>query len=166
MFFFFKQKTAYEMRISDWSSDVCSSDLNRTRRGPGPEGGSRARRVDRSGGRLEQRPGPESRYGCFLPDLTGLASDPSAANLPTPISGIGPAGASPRQAPGGRVFHRHLPADFRAFRRLLPASHYCRSRVMREPSRAGKATRAMAQSRSEEHTSELQSLMRISYAAF
>src|SRR3546814_18526694 len=29
MFFFFKQKTAYEMRISDWSSDVCSSDLRR-----------------------------------------------------------------------------------------------------------------------------------------
>src|SRR3546814_3545278 len=29
-FFFFKQKTAYEMRISDWSSDVCSSDLIRT----------------------------------------------------------------------------------------------------------------------------------------
>src|SRR3546814_5522486 len=28
-FFFFKQKTAYEMRISDWSSDVCSSDLER-----------------------------------------------------------------------------------------------------------------------------------------
>src|SRR3546814_6590504 len=31
VFFFFKQKTAYDMRISDWSSDVCSSDL----RGPG-----------------------------------------------------------------------------------------------------------------------------------
>src|SRR3546814_3177595 len=31
MFFFFKQKTAYEMRISDWSSDVCSSDLSRER---------------------------------------------------------------------------------------------------------------------------------------
>src|SRR3546814_8775841 len=29
--FFFKQKTAYEMRISDWSSDVCSSDLHRRR---------------------------------------------------------------------------------------------------------------------------------------
>src|SRR3546814_4220 len=29
MFFFFKQKTAYDMRISDWSSDVCSSDLDR-----------------------------------------------------------------------------------------------------------------------------------------
>src|SRR3546814_8160133 len=33
MFFFFKQKTAYELRISDWSSDVCSSDL---RRAPSP----------------------------------------------------------------------------------------------------------------------------------
>src|SRR3546814_7813800 len=30
VFFFFKQKTAYEMRISDWSSDVCSSDLINT----------------------------------------------------------------------------------------------------------------------------------------
>src|SRR3546814_2313678 len=30
-FFFFKQKTAYEMRISDWSSDVCSSDLRAAR---------------------------------------------------------------------------------------------------------------------------------------
>src|SRR3546814_2222243 len=30
LFFFFKQKTAYEMRISDWSSDVCSSDLGLT----------------------------------------------------------------------------------------------------------------------------------------
>src|SRR3546814_3998618 len=28
LFFFFKQKTAYELRISDWSSDVCSSDLD------------------------------------------------------------------------------------------------------------------------------------------
>src|SRR3546814_10631845 len=31
-FFFFKQKTAYELRISDWSSDVCSSDLVRMER--------------------------------------------------------------------------------------------------------------------------------------
>src|SRR3546814_2350449 len=36
LFFFFKQKTAYEMRISDWSSDVCSSDL-------GPRGSDRRR---------------------------------------------------------------------------------------------------------------------------
>src|SRR3546814_19699599 len=39
MFFFFKQKTAYEMRISDWSSDVCSSDLVS---GRSPEGWARA----------------------------------------------------------------------------------------------------------------------------
>src|SRR3546814_1244260 len=36
-FFFFKQKTAYEMRISDWSSDVCSSDLG-PRHGDAAEG--------------------------------------------------------------------------------------------------------------------------------
>src|SRR3546814_9196154 len=34
-FFFFKQKTAYEMRISDWSSDVCSSDLGKADRAYG-----------------------------------------------------------------------------------------------------------------------------------
>src|SRR3546814_6961359 len=50
-FFFFKQKTAYEMRISDWSSDVCSSDLGE-RRGAGVagglrEGGSAGARADR-----------------------------------------------------------------------------------------------------------------------
>src|SRR3546814_2427946 len=39
VFFFFKQKTAYEMRISDWSSDVCSSDLHDL-------GGTAADRVD------------------------------------------------------------------------------------------------------------------------
>src|SRR3546814_16526951 len=37
--FFFNQKTAYEMRIIDWSSDVCSSDLRRSRR-PGSIGGA------------------------------------------------------------------------------------------------------------------------------
>src|SRR3546814_6865671 len=34
VFFFFKQKTAYEMRISDWSSDVCSSDLSPIKMAP------------------------------------------------------------------------------------------------------------------------------------
>src|SRR3546814_6561886 len=49
-FFFFKQKTAYEMRISDWSSDVCSSDLGdqrpRDRADPGGGGGGRCRLGD------------------------------------------------------------------------------------------------------------------------
>src|SRR3546814_7827412 len=43
--FFFKQKTAYEMRISDWSSDVCSSDLRLGRRIG--HGGSKADLVDK-----------------------------------------------------------------------------------------------------------------------
>src|SRR3546814_20801425 len=57
IFFFFKQKTAYEMRISDWSSDVCSSDLPlvlRARVGIGGDhgaaesiGGDQKRRVRR-----------------------------------------------------------------------------------------------------------------------
>src|SRR3546814_2488442 len=58
-FFFFKQKTAYEMRISDWSSDVCSSDLiplcspgARERRGhkegcPGARGGEPGQKGNR-----------------------------------------------------------------------------------------------------------------------
>src|SRR3546814_6930057 len=50
--FFFKQKTAYEMRISDWSSDVCSSDLRRFR-------------VRRSRPVLWLRPGPV-RAECVL----------------------------------------------------------------------------------------------------
>src|SRR3546814_6338436 len=37
LFFFFKQKTAYEMRISDWSSDVCSSDLAGVHRARGQQ---------------------------------------------------------------------------------------------------------------------------------
>src|SRR3546814_1165128 len=43
--FFFKQKTAYEMRISDWSSDVCSSDLLHRRRWRGAARFRRRRRV-------------------------------------------------------------------------------------------------------------------------
>src|SRR3546814_5826706 len=50
--FFFKQKTAYEVRISDWSSDVCSSDLCRP-------SACDARR----GGRTADRPFPAGRRG-------------------------------------------------------------------------------------------------------
>src|SRR3546814_18060430 len=57
IFFFFKQKTAYEMRISDWSSDVCSSDLadGESRGGRHTDrsigcGGDRAEAVRRAGG--------------------------------------------------------------------------------------------------------------------
>src|SRR3546814_15710616 len=54
LFFFFKQKTAYDMRISDWSSDVCSSDLPRAdhpgRRHCRGDGGARRRADAQPGG--------------------------------------------------------------------------------------------------------------------
>src|SRR3546814_9313386 len=60
-FFFFKQKTAYEMRISDWSSDVCSSDLGETQEIP--------RRIDESVERvgLAQCLAAARRTACMLP---------------------------------------------------------------------------------------------------
>src|SRR3546814_6637945 len=59
LFFFFKQKTAYEMRISDWSSDVCSSDLaDKTgfTRPVGPRDQRRLSRLQREVHALEQNP--------------------------------------------------------------------------------------------------------------
>src|SRR3546814_5773406 len=61
-FFFVKQKTAYEMRISDWSSDVCSSELIGTRGRPrGP--GKRRRRVANGKGRTMSETGSAIRAG-------------------------------------------------------------------------------------------------------
>src|SRR3546814_1724982 len=94
-FFFFKQKTAYELRISDWSSDVCSSDLGHARR------------------------------------------------------------EVPR-----RAVHDHRRAR----------SAFQRARAQRVPAhpdgQEGHRLGGEGNRRSEEHTSELQSLMRISYAVF
>src|SRR3546814_7882190 len=60
LIFFFKQKTAYEMRISDWSSDVCSSDLD-------SGSGTRPRRLrtppEQAEGRLRCRSHRASREG-------------------------------------------------------------------------------------------------------
>src|SRR3546814_16197624 len=66
--FFFKQKTAYEMRISDWSSDVCSSDLSQEKddgegswiadkRRRNVRGAARRGRVEGEGGANRQREG-------------------------------------------------------------------------------------------------------------
>src|SRR3546814_1635707 len=116
--FFFKQKTAYEMRISDWSSDVCSSDLGRG----GIAGGVRVR--DR----------PPSRPRRLLPRL--------------PAQPLGGAGGLRRHRAG-----------------LLHGGR--RERLSRVAMACGMRTgRAALRRRSEEHTSELQSLMRISYAVF
>src|SRR3546814_1317412 len=107
--FFFKQKTAYEMRISDWSSDVCSSDL-------------RAGATHRS----------------VVPAAMRAASRPTSRRRPAP-------GPPLRRSKDAR-------------RRAAPTYGWHGS--TRDPRPAACAPR------SEEHTSELQSLMRISYAVF
>src|SRR3546814_3396927 len=105
-FFFFKQKTAYEMRISDWSSDVCSSDLVYVRTG-----------------------------------WAAATAPPAHARCPGAAHSLQ---ADPRRS--ARRRNSWLP-DARS----------------KSPTRPRWAA---SQSRSEEHTSELQSLMRISYAVF
>src|SRR3546814_20392681 len=78
-FFFFKQKTAYEMRISDWSSDVCSSDLRCSGQrssdcgncaGGSPRG---SRRTDRTPARMRTY-----RACCDRPAAPPVSSGPRA----------------------------------------------------------------------------------------
>src|SRR3546814_4331695 len=96
--FFFKQKTAYEMRISDWSSDVCSSDLSR---------------------------------------LVAYRHKPAVRRVKAEFAGAGILEVQANQACRATTIDK-------TDDRLVPQHT----------------------DRSEEHTSELQSLMRISYAVF
>src|SRR3546814_3648250 len=121
LFFFFKQKTAYEMRISDWSSDVCSSDLGRD-----------------------------------VEHLVRKRADGAAAGCA-----------------GVEAFARHRVAQALLFLDApaldeIPGGIE-RALIIKQPDpqrreRADAVPRSPV--RSEEHTSELQSLMRISYAVF
>src|SRR3546814_1795891 len=83
MFFFFKQKTAYEMRISDWSSDVCSSDLQPS----GAEGSDAlefsVKQVKLQAGRVFLRPAGSRPEGIVLEDLD-LEVNNVAANSAMP----------------------------------------------------------------------------------
>src|SRR3546814_3190926 len=125
IFFFFKQKTAYEMRISDWSSDVCSSDLDLAQ-----ELQSIICEFSRISSPFQDEATVMSKANFF--HTAGPSINP---RLPCALAqitnqvGIMTAGKPVCQLP--------------------------RSSFPGYPSR-----------RSEEHTSELQSLMRISYAVF
>src|SRR3546814_9111989 len=124
LFFFVKQKTAYEMRISDWSSDVCSSDLlvglAALQRGSGD-------------GDRPCHPGPGVRgdrllsVGPWLADMDRpqMAQAPALPGFPEPLT----------------VLMVRLPFEG-----------------------VDAGARRVSYGRSEEHTSELPSLMRISYA--
>src|SRR3546814_11153462 len=75
--FFFKQKTAYEMRISDWSSDVCSSDLAISRNGPSGRVTCRPRRPlsSSTSSRLPPPRSPISPSASGMPATTPPAED-------------------------------------------------------------------------------------------
>src|SRR3546814_9681352 len=107
-FFFCQQKTAYEMRSSDWSSDVCSSDLHSRARG-------------QFGQSLDRALGPA--HGIMFERVPQAEQEQEERAF----------GPGTQSAGTGRR-DEHQRVDFEA--------------------------------RSEEHTSELQSLMRISYAVF
>src|SRR3546814_6522721 len=120
LLFCFKQKTAYEMRISDWSSDVCSSDLSR----------QCASFITR--GVMSTTTEPAKR--CAAGPVSTCQRTEAPRDQPTPI-------ASWRSSDWAR------PETSAASCSIVGAS-------------------PTARDRSEEHTSELQSLMRISYAVF
>src|SRR3546814_875677 len=96
MFFFFKQKTAYEMRISDWSSDVCSSDLFSLARG------HRLNPLGDVGSKGKRRPTERCEIHRFSPSSASRARSYSAlAN--TSHDGGGGAGIA-FGGPAGDVF--------------------------------------------------------------
>src|SRR3546814_6209625 len=109
------------MRISDWSSDVCSSDL---------------RRVDRA-----ERPSPKQSQHMQSPDVTKSGRVWSR--------------------PDHACRHRRRIETRGSFRRFRPTRRWTAPGATSSP--AFRPSRAL---RSEEHTSELQSLMRSSYAVF
>src|SRR3546814_6846211 len=111
LFFFVKQKTAYELRISDWSSDVCSSDLLARQRDPGIAVGA-------------------DRISLYVGE------------------------ADPRHF-GAPIRRPRFREEGLGAMLGIPVEQYRMEGVDRTERR-----------RSEEHTSELQSLMRISYAVF
>src|SRR3546814_3198136 len=140
-FFVFKQKTAYEMRISDWSSDVCSSDL------------------------LLRAAGAAGRLGELLAEEPGIAAPANPLPIPDTTHG---------QLSFDRVTFRYpTRPEAKALNEFSLEIRPGETVAVVGPSGAGKSTLLqLAQRfydpaegrRSEEHTSELQSLMRISYA--
>src|SRR3546814_5834070 len=144
-FFFFKQKTAYEMRISDWSSDVCSSDL-----WPLPfennvlSGGTWTRGLY------------ERAFVTFIPNIIMKRMN---FNELTYEEGMDdprlPVIAMPTKHGDYRGASMNADAQDAPYKTGETYYPY-----------ADDITASLEQNRSEEHTSELQSLKRISYAAF
>src|SRR3546814_8942657 len=105
-FLFFKQKTAYELRISDWSSDVCSSDLF-GRDGDAGQVECRLHRIGVGAARADRAFDAAEQVDLIAdvePDVIAFALDRTKARRRTRLARIGPArtDAGRRQAPGLR----------------------------------------------------------------
>src|SRR3546814_2076260 len=152
MFCLFKQKTSYEMRISDWSSDVCSSDLC-----DGPE-------ADACGG-----DSASPKRAAIIAAATDLFTH----------SGYGAVSMDAIAAKAGvskRTVYSHFPGKDVLFAAVM--TRHCGTvsgvagweldpEVEPREMLTDRGRRFLTLfTRSEEHTSELQSLMRISYAVF
>src|SRR3546814_2157691 len=123
--FFFKQKTAYEMRISDWSSDVCSSDL--------------------------------SRSFCTVGKLAKFLIWVVIILAVMMVSRV----LTHRNAHQKSLRKRDASGSASVSGESMVRCAHCQIYLPRS-----EAYMSQGKTRSEEHTSELQSLMRISYAVF
>src|SRR3546814_1735164 len=136
--FFFKQKTAYEMRISDWSSDVCSSDLERSE--------SQGHQIDDKQFASAVFTKGDKRADCLQ---RGETSKNAGERTHHTLLGTVKAGTV------------RIIADEAAITRLARLPATVDGELSLELTTGGRN-----QWRSDEHTSELQSLMRLSYAVF
>src|SRR3546814_6694767 len=131
VFFFFKQKTAYEMRISDWSSDVCSSDLLVT---GGIDLGNRIRNFESEDSSAVVQP---LAMPCQCKDLSAIGTLPL----------------------------EHAGCIVQCVSKNMDVCFPPRDQLAIKPDPSITVIIG-AFIRSEEHTSELQSLMRITFAVF
>src|SRR3546814_10533785 len=127
MFVCFKQKTAYEMRISDWSSDVCSSDLL----GQGARSASRTRR--RIARRLDARsaPGQPAMRAIFI------RHGQSTGNAGVPCDDLGAIELTEL----GQEQAREVAASWTQAPALIVTSPYTRTRQTAAPTIDRKRTR-------------------------
>src|SRR3546814_2703778 len=145
MFFFFKQKTAYEMRISDWSSDVCSSDLLAARSGSPLVIGLGLGENFLASDQLALRQ---------VTDRFMYLEEGDIAEIRRDAVQIWDVDGQPVQREAVQYHEGAEAADKGEYR------HFMLKEIHEQPKVVQRTLR------SEEHTSELQSLMRISYAVF
>src|SRR3546814_1870446 len=162
LFFFFKQKTAYEMRIRDGSSDVCSSDLLALLAAPAVAADPTALVEDVSATAAGVEFMDYVAAGRVIHLGTGgtlVLSYLKSCVRETVTGGSVTVGIDQSRIEGGKVAREVVSCDGGKLALTAEQSAKSGTMVFRKAPTGGSL-------RSEEHTSELQSLMRISYAVF